>query len=294
MLFSLPIANPPPVQNASVADRIAHLHQSPASRTDAVLARLEGRLAELALVEAPETVARFETRLANIVDETAEDRRALLLDSLEMDLGAGLAGARKRSAAAQELRLTLAELGSIDATATHVLADRADVPGAPLAALLAEARKALTERRKLQGAQARRAAVLVSLAGLGYEVGESLSTAWVEQGRIVLRKAAQPDYGVEISGDPAFAKMQMRVVAFTDSGTAPNLARDKDAETLWCGDVAALQAQLAKAGGGLVIERALAVGATPLKRIAAPAGVASRTARDGPAQQSRTLRGPVA
>ncbi|MGR4863231.1 hypothetical protein [Caulobacter sp. LARHSG274] len=49
--------------------------------------------------------------------------------------------------------------------------------------------------------------------------------------------------------------------------TAASLARDRDAETLWCGDVAALKADLAQAGGDLVIEKALAIGATPLKRI---------------------------
>jgi hypothetical protein len=54
-------------------------------------------------------------------------------------------------------------------------------------------------------------------------------------------------------------------------GAGPNgdldLSRDRDAETLWCGDVTALKADLVQAGGDLVIEKVLAIGATPLKRI---------------------------
>jgi hypothetical protein len=66
---------------------------------------------------------------------------------------------------------------------------------ATLAELHAEAKRALAREREALGAQARRAAVIKSLAGLGYEVSEGLGTAWVDQGRVVLRNAARPDYG---------------------------------------------------------------------------------------------------
>jgi hypothetical protein len=105
----------------------------------------------------------------------------------------------------------------------------------------------------------------------------------------VLRNAARPDYGVEISGDLVAARVQMRAVAFTDGLTGPDPARDGDAETLGCRDVAALQAQLVKAGGGLVIERALPVGVTPFKRLVDPGRAQRRETWEGPALQSRTL-----
>jgi hypothetical protein len=38
-------------------------------------------------------------------------------------------------------------------------------------------------------------------------------------------------------------------------------------ETIWCGDLGKLQASLADGGSDLVIEKALAVGATPVKVI---------------------------
>jgi hypothetical protein len=82
--------------------------------------------------------------------------------------------------------------------------------------------------------------------------------------------------------------MQMRVVAFGDESVAAGAARDQNAECQWCGDFATLESILAAAGGGLVIEQARAVGATPVKRVVAPAGASSRAAREGPAQQSRS------
>ena len=59
----------------------------------------------------------------------------------------------------------------------------------------------------------------------------------------------------------------MRVVAF-DEGP-PDVARDRDAEVLWCGDVDKLSKSLAKTGAALVIEKAHPVGATPVKRVSA-------------------------
>jgi hypothetical protein len=41
-------------------------------------------------------------------------------------------------------------------------------------------------------AEERRRAVLEGLSALGYEVSEGMATAWVEGGRVVLRKARQP------------------------------------------------------------------------------------------------------
>jgi len=267
----------------TLADWIAG---QPSPPSDPVLERFERRLAELSLLAGAQETGAFEARLAAATAPGAEKRRSLVLDSLDLDLTAALVAARKREQLVQNLRLTLAELTLVDAAAAQAITVRAERTDPDTALLLADTQASLAKSRGAAAAQARRTAVLKSLAGLGYEVGEGLATAWVDQGRVVLRKAAQPDYGVEISGDPAGARMQMRVVAFGGEGEAADLARDKDAETQWCGDVATLQAALTTAGASLVIERALAVGATPVKRVAAPASALSRAAREGPAQQT--------
>ena len=67
---------------------------------------------------------------------------------------------------------------------------------------------------------ARRRAILQGLSSLGYEVTEGMATAWVEQGRVVLRKAASPDYGVELGGGIQSDRLQVRAVAYGRNGAA--------------------------------------------------------------------------
>ncbi len=272
---------------ASFSDWLARQPKPP---SDPAVERLEARLAELAGVAGREAAALLTARLQRALEEVPP-RRGLLLDSLEMDLGPALAEARRRADLDQEIRLVFAELSEAGSPALVTLAERrraSDTPEA-LDSLLSQARETLTREREARGAAARRLAVLEALSGLGYEVREGLATAWVEEGRVVLRKPAQPGYGVEISGDPAAARLQMRAVALTGGTAGPDPARDRDAETLWCGDVAALQTRLAAEGGGLTIEKALPIGATPLKRVVEP--TASRTeAREGPGQHTFPLR----
>jgi hypothetical protein len=136
------------------------------------------------------------------------------------------------------------------------------------AATLAEQVSAALAAEELAvAAAARRAAVLKGLASLGYEVAEGMGTAWVEKGRVVLRHAARPGYGVEVGGGVQAARVQMRAVALAETDAPRDQARDLDAETIWCGEFARLRELLAKKGDTLTIERAQPVGATPLKVI---------------------------
>jgi len=128
------------------------------------------------------------------------------------------------------------------------------------------------------------APALEGLSALGYEVTEGMSTSWVEDGRVIMRSSSRPDYGVELSGNADGGRLQMRAVAFTHSGSGPDPARDRDVETIWCSDVSGLQARLATLGDGLVIERALPVGATPLKPVERAGASAT------PAPRRRTLK----
>ena len=76
----------------------------------------------------------------------------------------------------------------------------------------------------------------------------------------------------------------------TGTSQGADTARDKDAETLWCGDVSALRVLMTAAGGRLEIERALPIGATPLKRVADPLSADRDTEREGRSDRMRTLR----
>jgi hypothetical protein len=114
-------------------------------------------------------------------------------------------------------------------------------------------------------AEERRRAVLEGLASLGYEVSEGMMTAWVSGGRVVLRKTANPGYGVELSGGSQTDVMQVRAVGLGNPADRRDARRDKDMETIWCGEFERLQSLVAQAGGNVSIESARPVGQFPLK-----------------------------
>jgi hypothetical protein len=266
----------------------AWLASQPAPPADPAMARIEVRLEELALYLDADAILPLRRRLDEAVGAIPA-RRALLLDGLEVETGRALTEARRRGALISDLSILLAELKA-GGLQTHAYeGDLEKLDSASLELRIAQARETLTAHRAVLAAAARRAAVLEGLAGLGYEVNVGMTTMFAQNGRLVLRSAARPDYGVEVSAVGGAERMQMRAVAFEAGGRGPDPARDRDAETIWCGDVSTLQGKLAEVGGGLRIERASPVGATPLKRIAVDGNV-SPAGAEAPAMRERTLR----
>jgi len=246
------------------------LGSQPAGEQDHTLVRLEQQLAQLTVTLGDTAVSAFEDRLRQVWS-APPSRRTLLLDSLEIELAQAVARTRERTSLQDRLRMLAAELDQAATEASRGAAEsvhaRLDGPSEDLVKLEAEATAVLTRVRDQLAAKARRKAVLQGLAGLGYQVSEGMETAWVKDGRVVLRKPLQAGYGLEVGGGVGSPRMQMRTVAFRSAGTPADTARDQDAETIWCGELATLEAQLAAVGGGLVIERRLPVGATPVKVI---------------------------
>jgi hypothetical protein len=268
---------------ASFADWLA---ARPATDTDRAMTQIEARIAELRPYVDEATSAAWGARLDEAL--AAEPvRRGLLLDGLDVATGRELTQARARAAAAMDLEMVAAELAAaaLDAKALTLGKEELDVTA--IASRIDEGRAALQAHRQARAFATRRAAVLEGLTSLGYEVTEGMQTTWAHDGRLIVRSASRPDYGVEVSA--AGERMQMRPVAFEAGGVGPDTARDRDAETIWCGDVSALQESLGDAGGGLVIEKALPIGATPLKRIAVMTGEAAAAAAT-PVLRERTIR----
>jgi hypothetical protein len=269
--------------SASFADWLA---AQPAAVADPAVTRVEARIAELQPYVDEATSDAWGARLHEALNAEPA-RRGLLLDGLDVATGRELTEARLRAAVAMDLELLAAErvAAGLDATALAVGNEVLDVTG--IASRIAEERAALERHRQARASAARRAAVLEGLNGLGYEVTEGMRTTWAQDGRLVVRSVSRPDYGVEVSA--AGERMQIRPVAFDTGGVGPDPARDRDAETIWCGDVSALQETLGDAGGGLIIEKALPMGATPLKRIAVTAAEIAAAAA-APVLRERTIR----
>jgi hypothetical protein len=264
----------------------------PEAKQDEDLARLEARVAELSVLLGEAAASAFETRL-RALSEAPDSRRGLLVDSLHADLSQAVANSRAYAALQGRLRGLAAELAEADAADLKALARellrQIESPAETLEAL---EQRALAARDRFHAdiaARARRQAILSGLAALGYQVSEQMETAWAQEGRVVLRKISQPGYGVEIGGADA-ARFQVRTVAFRGASAPSDPVQDADAETLWCGDLQKLQAELAARGGAVVVERALPVGAVPLKVIAdTSARDAESHVRSAPEARQRTL-----
>lgn len=259
-------------------------------QADPAIASLDAKLAELDLF-GPDQSAQFEARLRGIEGESDLRRRRLLLDSLNVELGRATADARTRQKAHARLLQAKAEIELLDPALWAPFAERLheEAPLRMVEALLTEAEAALAAARAGKAAEQRREALLESLNALGYEVTEGLETAWAEGGTLVVRHAERPDHGMEIGGDFASGRAQMRAVAFRGSEAAQS-DEDLRAESLWCDDVAKLQEDLARAGGNLEIERASPAGAAPLRVVARPAGGVRRQAREGRRRDFKSLR----
>ena len=113
-------------------------------------------------------------------------------------------------------------------------------------------------------AEERRRAVLEGLAGLGYEVSEGMATAWVMVAELFFGRRPIPDTALSFPADrsPTFSSKSGCVRQFDRKR---DTSRDRDIETIWCGEFERLQSLIAKDSGNLAIEHARPVGQFPLK-----------------------------
>ena len=253
-------------KRATLADWMATQSNAADSESDL---RIDRQLAELTALGVDPSP--FAARVAAI-GAAPQQRQGLLADSLLVDLAQAVTEGRTRVGRLAELRERAAELAHHDSPAARGLQVRiaaaianGDTSSAP--SLVAQADALAGEALRAVAADARRRAVLQGLASLGYEVNEGMATAWVQGGQVVLRKAANPGYGVELGGGTKSDRLQVRAVAFGGAGSARDASRDRDMETVWCSEFERLRTLIASSGGGIEIEHALPVGATPLKQI---------------------------
>lgn len=240
-----------------------------ARNSDPKWRRLESYIAELELFF-PQAAEAFAARLAEL--EKNGGGNSLLLDSLVLDLGRALEKQRRAAADMETLRdlvddiQTLSREENPGLAAENFISRAAAAEGGrdPVQPLIEEGRKILGELERRRTAEVTRREVLSGLAELGYEVSESAAAIWRENGRLVLKDSAAPQYGVEIGGD-AGRRLQFRPVGLTAEADG---RRDYEIETSWCDKFKQLQQRLADEGTELTVEKTLDPGASPIKRLA--------------------------
>lgn len=246
--------------------------------------RIDRHLAELQTFGVDTTT--YLARATAIAGEPTA-RQTLLADSLLLDLAQAVRLGRQRATLAADLRERGSALSRYTSASSHTL--RARIERAlthelddSATALVAEADALIESQVRTIAMESRRRTVLQGLSSLGYVVNEGMITAWVNDGRVVLRKAANPDYGLEVGGGAKSDNLQVRVVTFGDGASPRNTSRDRDIETTWCSDFDKLRDMVSEAGGGLEIEHALPVGATPVKVVELPQMYGDRTVTSKP------------
>lgn len=280
-------------------DRIVTLTEWLAGRPppdDDLGRKLDAYIASLETAEGPAVAAPYAARADAIASEPSAQRRRLLADSLIVELARDAAGRKERARVIDNLSALCAEVGGLRSPGGGALVARMESAKQSgdlreLRQLTEEARHWLDSERKATAAVARRNAVLAALSQLGYEVREGMSTAWVENNRIVLRKSAAPDYGLEVSGKTETGRLQFRVVGSSAPSQPRSTSRDRDMEVIWCSEMEELRALLAAGGGELVIERATPAGEQPLKDVQMPlAVVQDGRSIETPSSIARTTR----
>src|SRR5260370_205969 len=191
-------------------------------------------MAELETLDYAEIVQPFRERAAAIAAEASPQRRALLTDSLVLDLSE-----RSRRRRADELRVE--RLREVQGALRTLGTPEAHAMEAQIASMLRSGKFDGTdnlvtraqavvdnEMAKLTAA-ARRRAVLGGLAKLGYEVRETMSTAWAHDGRVVIRKPNATDYGIELGASPDVSRLQVRLVGSERPSALRDATRDREA-----------------------------------------------------------------
>lgn len=246
---------------------------------------IDRHIAHLQTLDSHASAEPYLAKLTLIEEEHRPQQRNLLLDSLVLELAAATRACNERRARWAQLQDLAAEVETLLGETAEALLKQVQQCTAEdletVSALSEQYTALIAEHLQQQAALARRQAVLEGLSSLGYEVREGMATAWAEKGRVVLRKTATPGYGVEVGGSADNGRLQVRAVALTANH---DTQRDKDIETIWCSEFQRLQALLAAQGDDLSIEKALAVGAVPLKEVALDAALEQQDVR-----QLRTL-----
>jgi hypothetical protein len=252
--------------------------------------RLDTLMAEIETLDDPDTAQPFKERVAAIAAEGSAERRALLTDSLVLDLSERSRRRRADVVRAGNLREVQTGLRALGTPETRAM--EAQIDSMLQSAVLSGADELVTQAQALidremakLAATARRRAVLQGLAELGYEVRETMATAWARDGRLVIRKPGTTDYGVELGATADVSRLQVQLVGSERPAAARDAGRDRDMETIWCSEFSRLQDLLAGRGGELIIERALEAGAQPVKTVAF--AETDREVRVAPRQMTR-------
>lgn len=246
--------------------------------------RLEALLAHISELELLGEASRADELHKEVLTAAAiedDGLRGMRLDSIVVTLKKAKDDVVARERLRYQVALVAAELERFPEAAEDIAVIRAAAaaPASELRKVLGVAEAKLDELHQAHVAAARRKAVLNGLHQLGYQIHEQLSTITSKGGKLVVSNPATAGYGVEIAAGAGMERLQVRAVAFDANR---DTARDIPAEQRWCDDFGALSGVLKAAGSSLIVEKALGVGAAPMKLAASEQPEGARRKSNSP------------
>lgn len=238
------------------------------AKPDARLQSVFTHLAELDTLGFAAESGELDAQLRSVQSMDDDANRNMRLDTLVLAVRKVKDGAAAKVRLRNQVESLVAEL-SAAAGDSETLSKLRSVTLATsqeqIQAIVTLGRTELAKLQEVASAAARRKAVLQGLQKLGYQVQEGLSTMAADAGRLIARSPVNSTYGVELVTG-ANQKVQVRSIAFD---AARDSSQDVAEERRWCGDFGKLQAALQAGGCEVVVEKALGVGATPLRVVEA-------------------------
>ncbi len=113
----------------------------------------------------------------------------------------------------------------------------------------------------------RREAIKKALKQAGYEVNDSMETAWVENGHLLVKKAKSSLYGVEFMSPKDLSRIQARVVADENRKNERTFGLDKNQEEIWCDEFDEIKEILENEDSSIIVDKMHEVGAIKLKEV---------------------------
>ena len=225
------------------------------------LARIDRHIAELQLLQGEASAQAFLERLARAEAEQRPERRNLLLDSLVLDLAQAAREHQQQRQRLEHLQDLASEVAAPAPPNTpncssapppaSPTAIRSNSPNSPSDATPSSPPTSSNRPPSPAARPCSRASPASATKS---------AKAWPPPGRRPAGSSCAnppPRLRPEVGGKADNGRLQLRAVALNANRDSQ---RDRDIETLWCGEFQRLQALLAAQGGELSVERALGVG----------------------------------
>jgi hypothetical protein len=258
-------------------------------KVDSVVAKI------VALREMPGWSSLIE-KAEEIRGETDKNRRQMLYDDLIIKCSKELKQLREVARWGAEIDGMIDRIAHLRGTekGDGLLSELRDIKRGGHVGPLASVRLRMTqtieaEERRLEREKKKRA-ILESLHDLGYEANEGMETAFVQSGRLVLRKPDDGEYAVEVATNDDFSLLQTTMLRYADSLDASQQQRLRDTakEEAWCDDHAKLLDGLAKRGWKTNFKMKRKPGEIPMQVVIDEGKVYARRRAAAPSERSQS------